>query len=95
MNDLIFSPIPLEDLLAPIRQLEEEVRRLVTNLTPPKPDDELLTIKDACDFLKVSKVSLHKWKREGKIEYHRFGSRIRFKKSELLALSRPKKKGNK
>lgn len=47
--------------------------------------DVLLKIEDVCNLLKVSKVTIHKWKKEGKIPYHRISSRIFFKRSEVLS----------
>ena len=46
--------------------------------------DDFLTAKEVSKLLSVSLVTLHKWKRDGKIKFHRFGSRIRFRKSEIL-----------
>ena len=66
--------------------LNENIDSRIANSQPTqsKEDDELLTVKEAAAFLKISKMSLHNWKKAGKVKYHRIGSRIRFKKSELL-----------
>jgi|ERR1017187_3992497 excisionase family DNA binding protein len=66
--------------------ISDAVKKELANSQPtqPREDDELLTVEEAAAFLKISKVSLHKWKKSGKVKYHRIGSRIRFKKSELL-----------
>jgi excisionase family DNA binding protein len=45
---------------------------------------ELLTLAEAAAFLRVSKVTIHKWLREGKITTIRMGTRLRFKKEQLL-----------
>ena len=47
-------------------------------------EDELLTENDAKKLLLVSKVTLKKWRDEGRIKFHRIGSRIRYKRSEIL-----------
>lgn len=63
-----------------------------SNTEKHKPDVELLNIKQVCDLLKISKVTLHKWKRVGKIPYYRISNKIYFKKSEIIAnLKRGKK----
>jgi excisionase family DNA binding protein len=46
---------------------------------------ELLKIDDVCSILQVSKVTVHKWKKVGKIPFHRISNRIFFKRSEVLA----------
>ena len=73
--------------------LNENIDSRIANSQPPQPkeDDELLTVEEAAAFLKITKVSLHKWKKCGKVKYHRIGSRIRFKKSELLSSGAIKK----
>jgi len=47
-------------------------------------EDEFLTAKQVSKLLSVSLVTLHQWKKDGKLKFHRFGTRIRFKKSEIL-----------
>lgn len=46
--------------------------------------EPFLKIEEVCDLLKVSKVTIHKWKREGRIPYHRISNRIYFLRSEIL-----------
>ncbi len=45
---------------------------------------DLMTENEARDFLRVSKVTLKKWRDDKKIPFYRIGSRIRYKRSELL-----------
>ena len=45
---------------------------------------DLMTENEARDFLRVSKVTLKKWRDDKKINFYRIGSRIRYKRSELL-----------
>lgn len=45
---------------------------------------DLLKIKEVCNLLKVSPVTIHKWKREGRIPFLRISNRIFFKRSEIL-----------
>jgi excisionase family DNA binding protein len=74
--------------------ISDAVKKELANFqsSPQAEADELLTLEVAASMLKVSKVTLHKWKRDGKIKFHRIGSRIRFKKSELLNAGVIKKK---
>lgn len=46
--------------------------------------DELITEAEAVSILKVSKVSLKKWRDESLIPFYRFGTRIRYRKNELI-----------
>ena len=45
---------------------------------------DLMTENEARDFLRVSKVTLKKWRDDKKINFYRIGSRIRYKRGELL-----------
>lgn len=49
----------------------------------PEADDAFLTSTQVSAILGVSLVTLCKWRKEGKIKFHRFGSRIRYRRSEI------------
>jgi len=93
MNHLLLSPISIADFETLIRNC---VKSELNNFSPisEKSKDEYITTKGAIEILGVSKVTLAKWRSEGKIEFYRAGTRIRFKKSELLnVFQAPKKYG--
>ena len=48
-----------------------------------KPSD-LIKAKEATEFLQVSKVTLYNWMNDGLITGYYLGSRLYFKKSELV-----------
>ena len=50
----------------------------------PKVEGSLFKIDEIAELLSVSKVTIHDWKRKGKVPFHRIGSRVYFKKSEVL-----------
>jgi excisionase family DNA binding protein len=45
-------------------------------------DDPLYTVQEAADYCKVSKSTIQKWRREGRLPYVRAGD-IRFRRSDL------------
>lgn len=58
---------------------------LSATIPPPKEiDEDFLNAKQVSKLLGISLVTLHKWKKDGKLKFHRFGTRIRFRKSEIL-----------
>ncbi len=58
------------------------------------PEDDFITEQEAKEMLLVSKVTLKKWRDEGRIKFYRIGSRIRYRKSDLLkSLETSTKKG--
>lgn len=90
MNEIkTFEQIPeaLGLILDKLSALELEMADLKSkyeNAPPlPKPDEELLTIKEACVFLKIKQNALYRWKREKLIPFVKIGSRTYFKKVDL------------
>ena len=56
---------------------------------PPKHEpyeEELLTVKQNAQFFQVSTTTIHNWKNSGVLPFVKVKSRIRFRKSEMLAL---------
>ncbi len=45
--------------------------------------EDLIKAKEACAYLKVSKVTIYKWLKQGKITGYYLGTRLFFKMSEL------------
>ena len=59
-----------------------------TPIDSPRTDltsDPLLTEKDACAYLRVSKRNLYCWRMAGLIPYFKIGRAVRFRKTELDA----------
>lgn len=44
----------------------------------------LMNMEEVIKFLKVSKVTIHNWKKKGIITSHKMGRKLYFKRSELL-----------
>jgi len=41
-------------------------------------DETLLKVDEVAEYLGVSKVTIHTWKRKGKIPFHRLGRKVYF-----------------
>lgn len=65
------------------RQITEAVRVALSQVES-KPDDTLLTRKQAAKYLNISLPTLNKWEKGGEIEAVRKGSRVYFLKRTLL-----------
>jgi len=92
MNDILLSSIPLKDFEALIRDcMKSEFQKY--NPAPPQ-EEELITSTEAAKILGVSKVTLHFWKKEGRIKFYKIGTRIRFKKSEVWEALQTNRKYN-
>lgn len=53
--------------------------------SPEQVADELLTIEEACAYLKVARQTIHNWVHRGTIPHEKAGTRLRFRKSDLDA----------
>ena len=73
---------------------ESELNQMITNavtealdlFTPPtqeRKEEKLLTTNEACEVLRCSKPTLHRWKKEGIIPHVRIGANIRYKESDI------------
>jgi excisionase family DNA binding protein len=85
-KNYILSPFSLEELATAVADKIKASTEPLTTLPPA--DDEMLTVKEVAKLLGVSLVSIHAWKKDGKIKFYRYGSRIRFKKSEVLQVEK-------
>ena len=45
---------------------------------------KLIKINELCEVLKVSKATIHKWKKEGRIPFRRMSNRVFFYLDEVL-----------
>lgn len=81
LNELDLDQILKRAVFQAIGELRE------TDLPKPKPEPEkLLTTAEACAFLRCSRPTIHRWKREGLVPFVRIGSCIRYRESDLKKL---------
>ena len=79
--------LTFNDLPQAVSQLQSElanIKQLLIDKERPQEPDELLTEHQAAELLHVSRVTLHKWRDEGKLPFYRYGTRIRYKRAELI-----------
>lgn len=82
MADQIFIEVTKKELNDLIKKAIEECLREY-KIVGDRADD-LLKIDEVCEILQVSKVTVHTWKKSGKIPFNRISNRIFFKKAEIL-----------
>ena len=78
---LTILQIEVDELRAIIRVCISEAFAKQAEL---RPSSKLIKIDEVCSLLRVSRVTINKWKKEGKLPYHRISNRIFFKESEIL-----------
>jgi excisionase family DNA binding protein len=62
----------------------EIINGILEIMAKPKEEEVLLTQSEVCAFYKVSKPTIIKWQKEGKIKAYSIDNERRYKKSELL-----------
>lgn len=80
---IVLTPDQLQECLRAI--VREELSRLLPELLSHQQTKEepYLTIEDVSQLLGVSEVTIHKWKKEGKLPFHRLGGRVYFLATEV------------
>ena len=89
MSETIFYSVPIEDLLQKIRAIvKEEMKH------EEKQEEKLLSTAEACKLFQpaISRVTLHKWTSDGHLKRYDIGSRVYYKKSEILESAKSLKK---
>ena len=85
MGEVLIIQVSREELKELIRaSITEAFNETQQALKNKSGEELLLKIEEVSDILKVSKVTIHKWKKSGRIPFHRISNRIFFKKSEIL-----------
>lgn len=60
------------------------LERFLSNQKDEQPKEEkLYNTQEACELLRCSKPTLHRWKKEGIIPHVRIGANIRYKESDI------------
>ena len=81
------TSIPIEDLTNLINiAVENAISKLnePADQPPSSPSDDFISLDAVAKLLRVSKVTLHSYKKAGLIPFHRLGRRVLFRKSEVL-----------
>ncbi len=87
MAEVIFSAIELKDLQEIIAHT---IRKEFASLSLPAPvvkvpePDQLLNRTQAAELLGISLVTLYEYTTKGILPAYRFGSRLRYKRGELI-----------
>jgi excisionase family DNA binding protein len=94
MQGIVLDSISRDEFQNLIRECVREELRSQSQENPQSSsnEDELINSKEAASLLRISLPTLHKWKKQGRIPFHRIGTRIRFNKAEVLATIGGRKK---
>ncbi len=84
MQDFILTQVPIADLQGYIAQTIQRELSIILKADPAPDPDELVTRKQAAQYLGLSLPTLHDYTLRGIIPAYRLESRVRYKKGDLL-----------
>ena len=74
--------VNLSDLANRMERIEKHLNDL--NTTPPEQEEVLLSRNETIELLGITSPTLHAWKKKTLLKSYRIGSRLRYKKSEVM-----------
>jgi excisionase family DNA binding protein len=84
MDKAIMTMIPDEEFKSIIKScIKEELKAFFGNEHAFKKNKEMLSMKELCQILQVSKATLIKWTRQGKVTGRRIGRRVYYKPEDV------------
>lgn len=87
---------PFEILVTHLTSMQEKIDSLRQECLPIKPApinnfDDLISTKEVCQRLSISRVTVWNWEKKNILHPIRFGNSKRFRLADIEALSRGKK----
>lgn len=85
VENLTFEQLPgaVLTLINEVSQLKQMLTT-ITDIEPDNDQSDLISIKEACELLQVSRVTLWNYEKQGKVKVYGIGGRRLLKRSELI-----------
>ena len=81
MDNIVLSPIPLDQLLTTIT---EKVIVAIRKQQQEDQQEKLLNTTEVCELFRVTPVTINAWIKQGKLKVYPKGGRNFFKYSEIM-----------
>ena len=93
MDRQIYTSLTAEELVKAIKDgIKDVLADNHTNSSKENQEEDLISIDEVQKIFKVSKVTIHKWKKQGLIPFYKVNRRLYFKKTEILDSLQTKKR---
>ena len=83
MEQVLFTQVPIADLQGYIAQTIQRELSAILKAEPAPDPDELITRKEAAQYLGLSLPTLHEYTQRGILTAYRIGTRVRYRRGEL------------
>lgn len=85
MNETLFTSLSVPELSEIIKKsISDFFASQHQEQKTDNPADDLLSIEEIQKIFKVSKVTIHKWKKKGLLPFYKMNRKVYFKKSEVI-----------
>lgn len=85
MDNLILSPIQRDELATEIaNEVIAGIKGLLDIQNQSLPEDNYISRKDTAQLLNISLVTLSTWTKRSLLKSYKIGSRVLYKKSEVI-----------
>ena len=93
MDSKVFISLTAEHLRGLISECTKDALTVERQeKVPERILEDLLSIEDIQKVFKVSKVTVHKWKKKGLLPFYKMNRKVYFKKSEVIDAMQHKKR---
>jgi excisionase family DNA binding protein len=79
------------DVQTMIKNIVSELKKNEQPTVEAEKPEKLLTTKEACELLRCSKPTLHRWKKAGLVPFLKIGVNVRYRESDLKKIIETKK----
>lgn len=84
MEKILFSPISLDELETVIKMTVQREFEMIYNSQTPQPENTFISRRETANILGISLPTLNDYSKRGLLPSYRIGTRIRYKKEEVL-----------
>jgi len=84
MSQYFLSPVPIEDIKEMIEGAVQRTMNQMLNKETQTQSEDLVTRQQAAKLLGISLPTLHHYSKHGIIPAYRIGSRVRYRRGELM-----------
>ena len=83
-TQILLTGIPVTEFQSLIAETVRNEVSFLKQTDSQAQNDELIKLNEVAVLLNVSKVTIHSWKKSGKIPFYRISNKVYFKKNEVL-----------
>lgn len=86
LQNITFDRLPeaVSILLNEVSELKKMLALQAKDQRSTEPENDLITIKEACEMLNISRTTLFHYEKQGKVKVYGIGARRLLKRSEIL-----------